>query len=209
MSRFSYLFLFQCGMRMLLVVICCAFLCSVPVLSESENPVDATPQANTVDEQINDFVMAVLLLRDLTHLHKHMTNESEKLPEEVMTPMQQLLDYANEQIGSAGPKVKEFFRRIYDLKTDDALREKEREDEISEIEKAFKDLGTTDKEELKSMYGKYQVRKVSMISIRFRFRSHYKQISLVLKKKLWRGGSLHFKKIRGKNKVKNWRHPQL
>ncbi|KAK6752132.1 hypothetical protein RB195_003509 [Necator americanus] len=147
---------------MLLFVICCTFLCSVPVLSESENPVDATPQANTVDEQINDFVMAVLLLRDLTHLHKHMTNESEKLPEEVMTPMQQLLDYANEQIGSAGPKVKEFFRRIYDLKTDDALREKEREDEISEIEKAFKDLGTTDKEELKSMYGKYQEKSTSL-----------------------------------------------
>ncbi|KAL6737586.1 hypothetical protein Aduo_011215 [Ancylostoma duodenale] len=139
---------------MLFALLCLAAV-SVNVVMSAEN---ATSQTET-DEQIRDFVMTALLLRDVKHAHESGKGTAKISLDEFMHNRDALLDLADQtlkQIDSASAPVKTLFQKIFALENDKNNREKERETEIAEIEKVFGKLTENEKKEITTLGENYE-----------------------------------------------------
>ncbi|EYC29087.1 hypothetical protein Y032_0006g2779 [Ancylostoma ceylanicum] len=107
-------------------------LISVNVVISAEN----VTSLSETDEQIRDFVMTVLLLRDVKHAQETGKGVQKATSEEFMhnrASVLKLADQTLKQVDSASAPVKTLFQKIFALETDKNNRDKEREAEIAEV----------------------------------------------------------------------------
>ncbi|EYC29089.1 hypothetical protein Y032_0006g2779 [Ancylostoma ceylanicum] len=129
-------------------------LISVNVVISAEN----VTSLSETDEQIRDFVMTVLLLRDVKHAQETGKGVQKATSEEFMhnrASVLKLADQTLKQVDSASAPVKTLFQKIFALETDKNNRDKEREAEIAEIEKVFGKLTESEKKEITTLYEDY------------------------------------------------------
>ncbi|KAL6737585.1 hypothetical protein Aduo_011214 [Ancylostoma duodenale] len=111
------------------------------------------------DEQIEDFVMTVLLLRDVKHFHESAKGAAKAPSSAFMHNLATVVNLADQtmaQIDSASAPVKTLFQKIFVLEFDKHNREKEREAEIAEIKKVFGKLTDSEKKEILALHENYE-----------------------------------------------------
>ncbi|EYC29091.1 hypothetical protein Y032_0006g2781 [Ancylostoma ceylanicum] len=137
--------------------ILCIALFTASIVTVAENA-PAASQTET-DEIIDEFVLTVLLLRDVKHAHESGKGELKGASTEFMNNLPALVNLADQtlqQVDSSSASVKTLFQKIFALETDKKNREHEREAEIAEIKKVFGKLTDSEKKEITTLYQNYE-----------------------------------------------------
>ncbi|RCN34552.1 hypothetical protein ANCCAN_19604 [Ancylostoma caninum] len=141
---------------MVLAVVCLVLIIGNVVLAAGNVPAASQTDPN---EQIEDFVMTALLLRDVKRFHETAKDGAKAPSSQFMHNLAAVVNLADQtmtQIDSASAPVKTLFQKIFALKFDKQNREKEREAEIAEIKKVFGKLTDAEQKEILTLHENYE-----------------------------------------------------